>query len=199
MHERYGKICQLAPAAARNQLLISFANFEANCFRNRTNQWSGVQSGQAAQSIRHCYLIGVLTFFRADFILSHSHSASVYLLHSQAMLDHIKHSIVSLQIAKNMAHPINGIYNGPTITTATSGIMMASPGSGDGGDVGGGSSSSGGSGIGIGDKANETHLSLKNELVGDDEDDSATENGKCHPSVFFFGGHIRNACSFICI
>lgn len=30
------------------------------------------------------------------------------------MLDHIKHSIVSLQIAKNMAHPVNGIYNGPT-------------------------------------------------------------------------------------
>ncbi|XP_023162903.2 oxysterol-binding protein-related protein 9 isoform X1 [Drosophila hydei] len=100
---------------------------------------------------------------------------------ASAMLDHIKHSIVSLQIAKNMAHPINGIYNGPTITTATSGIMMASPGSGDGGDVGGGSSSSGGSGIGIGDKANETHLSLKNELVGDDEDDSATENATTAP------------------
>ncbi|KAI8117469.1 hypothetical protein FF38_13358 [Lucilia cuprina] len=33
---------------------------------------------------------------------------------ASAMLDHIKHSIVSLQIAKNMAHPINGIYNGPT-------------------------------------------------------------------------------------
>lgn len=30
------------------------------------------------------------------------------------MLDHIKHSIVTLQIAKNMAHPINGVYQGPT-------------------------------------------------------------------------------------
>lgn len=29
------------------------------------------------------------------------------------MLDHIKHSIVTLQIAKNMAHPINGLYQGP--------------------------------------------------------------------------------------
>lgn len=30
------------------------------------------------------------------------------------MLDSIKHSIVLLQIAKNTAHPINGIYQGPT-------------------------------------------------------------------------------------
>lgn len=29
------------------------------------------------------------------------------------MLDSIKHSIVLLQIAKNTAHPINGIYRGP--------------------------------------------------------------------------------------
>lgn len=29
------------------------------------------------------------------------------------MLDNIKHSIVLLQIAKNTAHPINGIYQGP--------------------------------------------------------------------------------------
>lgn len=29
------------------------------------------------------------------------------------MLDSIKHSIVLLQIAKNTAHPINGIYQGP--------------------------------------------------------------------------------------
>lgn len=29
------------------------------------------------------------------------------------MLNHIKHSIVSLQIAKNMANPMNGVYNGP--------------------------------------------------------------------------------------
>ncbi|XP_017867376.1 PREDICTED: oxysterol-binding protein-related protein 9 isoform X2 [Drosophila arizonae] len=101
---------------------------------------------------------------------------------ASAMLDHIKHSIVSLQIAKNMAHPVNGIYNGPTVTTNTTGIMMASPGSGGGGgggDGGGGSSSSGGSGIG--DKPNEAHLSLKNELAGDDEDDSATENATTAP------------------
>ncbi|KAH8327327.1 hypothetical protein KR074_010199, partial [Drosophila pseudoananassae] len=38
---------------------------------------------------------------------------------ANAMLDHIKHSIVSLQIAKNMAHPINGIYNGPPPVTAS--------------------------------------------------------------------------------
>lgn len=32
------------------------------------------------------------------------------------MLNHIKHSIVSLQIAKNMANPTNGVYNGPIST-----------------------------------------------------------------------------------
>ncbi|CRK98250.1 CLUMA_CG011612, isoform A [Clunio marinus] len=35
---------------------------------------------------------------------------------ANSMLDHIKHSIVLLQIAKNTAHPINGIYNGPMKT-----------------------------------------------------------------------------------
>ncbi|XP_017960205.1 oxysterol-binding protein-related protein 9 isoform X2 [Drosophila navojoa] len=104
---------------------------------------------------------------------------------ASAMLDHIKHSIVSLQIAKNMAHPVNGIYNGPTVAKNTAGIMMASSGSGGGGGGdggGGGSSSSGGSGgSGIGDKPNEAHLSLKNELAGDDEDDSATENATTAP------------------
>uniref|UniRef100_A0A182WKB8 PH domain-containing protein n=1 Tax=Anopheles minimus TaxID=112268 RepID=A0A182WKB8_9DIPT len=33
--------------------------------------------------------------------------------HVNAMLDNIKHSIVLLQIAKNTANPINGIYQGP--------------------------------------------------------------------------------------
>ncbi|XP_059613956.1 oxysterol-binding protein-related protein 9 [Phlebotomus argentipes] len=33
---------------------------------------------------------------------------------ANVMLDHIKHSIVLLQIAKNTAHPINGVYQGPT-------------------------------------------------------------------------------------
>lgn len=78
-------------------------------------------------------------------------------LYLQAMLDHIKHSIVSLQIAKNMAHPINGIYNGPgpldnnssdTPATATPTSIML-PG-----------------------------ILLKSELLGDDEEDSTTDNGK---------------------
>lgn len=34
--------------------------------------------------------------------------------HVNAMLDNIKHSIVLLQIAKNTANPINGIYQGPS-------------------------------------------------------------------------------------
>lgn len=33
---------------------------------------------------------------------------------SNIMLENIKHSIVLLQIAKNTAHPVNGIYNVPT-------------------------------------------------------------------------------------
>lgn len=39
---------------------------------------------------------------------------------ANAMLDHIKHSIVLLQIAKNTAHPINGIYQGPSISSNNS-------------------------------------------------------------------------------
>lgn len=39
------------------------------------------------------------------------------------MLDNIKHSIVLLQIAKNTAHPINGIYHGPNISGGGSGQM----------------------------------------------------------------------------
>ncbi|XP_063700660.1 oxysterol-binding protein-related protein 9 [Culicoides brevitarsis] len=35
------------------------------------------------------------------------------------MLENIKHSIVLLQIAKNTAHPINGIYHGPKKTNIT--------------------------------------------------------------------------------
>lgn len=42
---------------------------------------------------------------------------------ANAMLDHIKHSIVTLQIAKNMAHPINGIYHGPNLSSKTGNIM----------------------------------------------------------------------------
>ncbi|KAG5875868.1 hypothetical protein JTB14_037868 [Gonioctena quinquepunctata] len=33
--------------------------------------------------------------------------------HANIMLDNIKHSIVLLQIAKNTAHPVNGIYQRP--------------------------------------------------------------------------------------
>lgn len=93
------------------------------------------------------------------------------------MLDHIKHSIVSLQIAKNMAHPINGIYNGPTMPATTN---MAKAAAAGGGDASGNSSSGG--------KAGEAISTLKNELAGDDEDDSATENGKCHTSAKYFWG-----------
>lgn len=178
---KFANLCQLLPQSS-----CSFLWQTSRQTVFETEQISGQANrvGQAlAQSIRHCYLIEVLTSFRAVFVLNHSLSLSFVL---QAMLDHIKHSIVSLQIAKNMAHPVNGIYNGPTVATNTTGIMMASPGSGvgGGGDGGGGGSSSSG-GSGIGDKPNETHLSLKNELAGDDEDDSATENGKCHPSAYY--------------
>ncbi|XP_073844204.1 oxysterol-binding protein-related protein 9 isoform X1 [Musca autumnalis] len=73
---------------------------------------------------------------------------------ASAMLDHIKHSIVSLQIAKNMAHPVNGIYNGPTNvspktnheTTTTTPTSLASM------------------------------TIMKATMVGDDEEDSVTDN-----------------------
>uniref|UniRef100_T1H4W7 Uncharacterized protein n=1 Tax=Megaselia scalaris TaxID=36166 RepID=T1H4W7_MEGSC len=42
------------------------------------------------------------------------------------MLDHIKHSIVTLQIAKNMAHPINGVYQGPSKTVPTNSLPTSS-------------------------------------------------------------------------
>ncbi|XP_008195979.1 oxysterol-binding protein-related protein 9 isoform X2 [Tribolium castaneum] len=45
----------------------------------------------------------------------------VILEHANAMLDNIKHSIVLLQIAKNTAHPINGIYQ-PRPGTSTTNI-----------------------------------------------------------------------------
>ncbi|XP_066146946.1 oxysterol-binding protein-related protein 9 isoform X1 [Euwallacea fornicatus] len=35
----------------------------------------------------------------------------IILEHANVMLDNIKHSIVLLQIAKNTAHPVNGVYN----------------------------------------------------------------------------------------
>ncbi|KAH8297393.1 hypothetical protein KR044_011214 [Drosophila immigrans] len=91
---------------------------------------------------------------------------------ASAMLDHIKHSIVSLQIAKNMAHPINGIYNGPTTMMTTTNATTMAMASGD-------ASNSGGGGGGL--KGSEAISALKNELAGDDEDDSATENATTAP------------------
>ncbi|XP_017027575.1 oxysterol-binding protein-related protein 9 isoform X1 [Drosophila kikkawai] len=91
---------------------------------------------------------------------------------ASAMLDHIKHSIVSLQIAKNMAHPINGIYNGPPATASTS------------------SSASGAATTGSNNNLQSGGLKVPLEgLVtvigkgepGDDEDDSATENATTAP------------------
>ncbi|XP_026842823.1 oxysterol-binding protein-related protein 9 isoform X1 [Drosophila persimilis] len=81
---------------------------------------------------------------------------------ASAMLDHIKHSIVSLQIAKNMAHPINGIYNGPQAAASTT------------------SSASGGVIIGGGIGMSKDMLAGKGE-PGDDEDDSITENATTAP------------------
>uniref|UniRef100_A0A6M2DN08 Oxysterol-binding protein n=1 Tax=Xenopsylla cheopis TaxID=163159 RepID=A0A6M2DN08_XENCH len=47
--------------------------------------------------------------------------------HSNAMLDNIKHSIVLLQIAKNTAHPINGIYQGPSSTMGQTSTSQSAP------------------------------------------------------------------------
>jgi len=84
----------------------------------------------------------------------------------QAMLDHIKHSIVSLQIAKNMAHPINGIYNGPPATASTSSSASGAA-TGSSNNI-----QAGGLKVPL-----EGQMGGKGEL-GDDEDDSATENGE---------------------
>ncbi|XP_013097806.2 oxysterol-binding protein-related protein 9 [Stomoxys calcitrans] len=73
---------------------------------------------------------------------------------ASAMLDHIKHSIVSLQIAKNMAHPINGIYNGPTNVSTKNNLETSVT-------------------------ATPTSLASLNILksgLGEDEDDSVTDN-----------------------
>lgn len=47
------------------------------------------------------------------------------------MLESFKHSIVLLQIAKNTAHPVNGIYQGPNITKPISEMVDRSPDSVD--------------------------------------------------------------------
>ncbi|XP_030388211.1 oxysterol-binding protein-related protein 9 isoform X2 [Scaptodrosophila lebanonensis] len=90
---------------------------------------------------------------------------------ASAMLDHIKHSIVSLQIAKNMAHPINGIYNGPT-------TMVASGGDGSG-SVETVASTATNAMAASGLKAE--HLGSASSGAGDDEDDSTAENATTAP------------------
>ncbi|XP_060525866.1 oxysterol-binding protein-related protein 9 [Cylas formicarius] len=58
----------------------------------------------------------------------------VILEHANVMLDNIKHSIVLLQIAKNTAHPINGVYHhqrpgtSNSVSSARSGLTEVMPG-----------------------------------------------------------------------
>ncbi|XP_023158688.1 oxysterol-binding protein-related protein 9 isoform X2 [Ceratitis capitata] len=97
---------------------------------------------------------------------------------ASAMLDHIKHSIVSLQIAKNMAHPINGIYNGPITTTTGSNSVTASPTSVN-------AAASGGTGA-VGkaslNSAIEPGMGAKLDASGgEEEEDSTTENATTAP------------------
>ncbi|XP_067632977.1 oxysterol-binding protein-related protein 9 isoform X3 [Eurosta solidaginis] len=97
---------------------------------------------------------------------------------ASAMLDHIKHSIVSLQIAKNMAHPINGIYNGPTTATTGSNSATASPTS---------AATSGVKGATLISKTPHTNAidpvtGAKLDVSGGEEDeDSITENATTAP------------------
>ncbi|XP_050325371.1 oxysterol-binding protein-related protein 9 isoform X1 [Bactrocera neohumeralis] len=94
---------------------------------------------------------------------------------ANAMLDHIKHSIVSLQIAKNMAHPINGIYNGPIIASTDSNSATASP-----------TSTNAGTSVGATTAAKVAPLNSAADAAasgkldasgGEEEEDSTTENG----------------------
>nr|XP_036232388.1 oxysterol-binding protein-related protein 9 isoform X1 [Bactrocera oleae] len=91
------------------------------------------------------------------------------------MLDHIKHSIVSLQIAKNMAHPINGIYNGPIIASTGSNSATASP-----------TSANAATSVGVVTAAKMAPLNSGADAAmsgkldasgGEEEEDSTTENG----------------------
>lgn len=50
----------------------------------------------------------------------------ILLENTNAMLESFKHSIVLLQIAKNTAHPINGIYHGPAASDGNMGHKNAS-------------------------------------------------------------------------
>lgn len=53
-------------------------------------------------------------------------SNKILLENTNAMLEAIKHSIVLLQIAKNTAHPMNGIYNGPVMIESNAAHKIAS-------------------------------------------------------------------------
>uniref|UniRef100_A0A0A1WYD5 Oxysterol-binding protein n=1 Tax=Zeugodacus cucurbitae TaxID=28588 RepID=A0A0A1WYD5_ZEUCU len=98
---------------------------------------------------------------------------------ANAMLDHIKHSIVSLQIAKNMAHPINGIYNGPIITSTGSNSATASPTSANA------ATSVGATGVaGAMKVASPMDAAASGKLDasgGEEEEDSTTENATTAP------------------
>uniref|UniRef100_W8AWZ7 Oxysterol-binding protein n=3 Tax=Ceratitis capitata TaxID=7213 RepID=W8AWZ7_CERCA len=97
---------------------------------------------------------------------------------ASAMLDHIKHSIVSLQIAKNMAHPINGIYNGPITTTTGSNSVTASPTSVNAAASGG----TGAAGKASLNSAIEPGMGAKLDASGgEEEEDSTTENATTAP------------------
>ncbi|XP_039953527.1 oxysterol-binding protein-related protein 9 isoform X2 [Bactrocera neohumeralis] len=98
---------------------------------------------------------------------------------ANAMLDHIKHSIVSLQIAKNMAHPINGIYNGPIIASTDSNSATASP-----------TSTNAGTSVGATTAAKVAPLNSAADAAasgkldasgGEEEEDSTTENATTAP------------------
>ncbi|XP_069964686.1 oxysterol-binding protein-related protein 9 isoform X2 [Bactrocera oleae] len=98
---------------------------------------------------------------------------------ANAMLDHIKHSIVSLQIAKNMAHPINGIYNGPIIASTGSNSATASP-----------TSANAATSVGVVTAAKMAPLNSGADAAmsgkldasgGEEEEDSTTENATTAP------------------
>ncbi|XP_018792651.1 PREDICTED: oxysterol-binding protein-related protein 9 isoform X1 [Bactrocera latifrons] len=94
---------------------------------------------------------------------------------ANAMLDHIKHSIVSLQIAKNMAHPINGIYNGPIIASTDSNSATASPTSTNAATSVGATTAS--KVAPLNSAADATASGKLDASGGEEEEDSTTENG----------------------
>uniref|UniRef100_A0A034VNZ2 Oxysterol-binding protein n=1 Tax=Bactrocera dorsalis TaxID=27457 RepID=A0A034VNZ2_BACDO len=98
---------------------------------------------------------------------------------ANAMLDHIKHSIVSLQIAKNMAHPINGIYNGPIIVSTDSNSATASPTSTNAGTSVGATTAA--KVAPLNSAADAAASSKLDASGGEEEDDSTTENATTAP------------------